>query len=308
MNSGLHAADFINTVSRTFLKELVEGYFYEHDIMSDLMRNIIIRRHKEACAVGIRNAPPALSDPRKDPSLTENYWFEPVSGEFTDIKTGKSANKAAVQQALDLNMDPDAPLLFWPSRIARPQKGFELLLDIVPHLINTYAHDKLQIGVVANGEQELITRIKKLQSEFQGRVSYRSFDRDLSQQGMAGADFILMPSLYEPCGTPQVVGQLYGSPPIVRKTGGLADTVHHLSHNGIDGSGFVFEEYNCDGFLFAIKEAIDFHRKAPSFKLNVLTRIMREAEQKFSIRETARKYVEVYEEVFDRAGQSVKVV
>ncbi len=309
MNSGLHAADFINTVSRTFLKEMVEGYFKEHNIMSNLMRQIIIRRNQEERAVGIRNAPPAISDPRNDPALVKKYWIEKNAKEgWVALKEGKEANKAVFQKEMNLEPDPLAPLFYWPSRIARPQKGFELLLTVIPELMKHYQADRLQVAVAANGEQDLIARIRKFQEDFPGRISYRPFDREVSQRGMAGCDFVLMPSLYEPCGTPQVVGQLYGSPPVVRKTGGLADSVEHLSHNGIDGSGFVFEEYNAEGLLYGIDEAVGFYRRDPEFKIRVLSRIAGEAVQKFSIRETAKKYIDVYEEIFRRSGHPVKVV
>jgi len=95
---------------------------------------------------------------------------------------------------------------------------------------------------------------------------------------------------------------------VVRKTGGLADTVKHLSHNGIDGSGFVFEDYITEGFIFGIREAMKFYLKGEHFRTHVLERIMREAEKNFSIKDTARKYIEVYKEIFERAGHKVNVV
>lgn len=308
MNSGLYAADAINTVSPTFLKEMVEGYFEEHDIMSETMRDIVISRNKEKCARGILNAPASAADPRRDPYLVQKYWFEKVEKcEVNDVAHGKMKNRRQLQKELGLHESGYGPIFFWPSRIARPQKGFELLLSILPHAVGSYYHDNLQIAVIANGEQELVEQIKQYERDFPGRVSYRPFDRRLSQLGIAGSDFVLMPSLYEPCGTPQVVGQLYGTPPVVRKTGGLADTVKHLSYNGIDGSGFVFEEYNEDGLLFGMDQAIKFYRREKSFKVHVLERIMKECVQKFNIKNTAKQYIEMYEEVFNKSGRKIPV-
>jgi starch synthase len=309
MTSGLYAADMINTVSATFLKELVEGYFKEYSIMSEYMREIIIQRNNEECATGILNAPDSGADPRKDRSIVQRYWVEKNgSSGVTDLKKGKAVNKKAFQTEMGLDVDPSAPIFYWPSRIARPQKGFELVCNVVPNIMHEYGPEKLQIAVVANGETELVEKIKKLALEFPGKVSYRSFSRKLSAIGIAGSDFVLMPSLYEPCGTPQVVGQIYGTPPVVRNTGGLADTVKHLSFNGIVGSGFVFEDFNTDGLEFAVSEAMAFYRKGEDFRINVLKRIMKEAVQKFNIKVTAQRYIDLYTEIFHRAGRKVSVV
>jgi len=309
MSSGLHAANFINTVSRTFLKEMVGGYFEEHEIMSERLRSVVIRRHQEGCAKGIRNAPPSNANPEKDRALAARYGLHPNPEKgILSIGEGKQQNKAVFQKEMGLPVNPGAPLFFWPSRIARPQKGFDLLLKLIPLLIETYGKEKIQLAVVANGEAKLVAEIKALAKAYPEHICYRSFSRTVSARGLAGADFVLMPSLYEPCGTPQVVGQLYGTPPIVRKTGGLADTVRHLSFNGINGSGFVFELYDADGLAFGVAEAMRFFRREDAFRYRVLERIMREAQAKFNIKDTARKYIEVYEEIFRRSGQPVKIV
>ncbi|MBN2416909.1 glycogen/starch synthase [bacterium] len=308
MTSGLYAADHINTVSKTFLKEIVEGYFKEYNLMSEYMRSIVIERYEKGRASGIRNAPTSQADPRVDPLIAYNYWYEPDQAkDVLCLGEGKARNKELLQKQMGLRIDPDAPVFFWPSRIARPQKGFELLLAIIPALMSDCTWERIQIAIVANGDTELVSRAKQLQEQFPDRVRYSSFERKLSQMGLAGGDFVLMPSLYEPCGTPQVVGQIYGTPPVVRKTGGLADTVHHLSHNGLIGSGFVFEEYNSDGLLYGISEAMRFWRHDKPFKCRVLERIIRESTQKFNIRDTARKYIELYEDIFERTGIKVKV-
>ena len=92
------------------------------------------------------------------------------------------------------------------------------------------------------------------------------------------------------------------------KTGGLADTVKNLSNNGIDGSGFVFEEFNADGILFGIRGAMGFYQKDEEFKYRVLARIMKESVKKYNIKETAKQYIELYEEIFKLTGQKVSVI
>jgi ADP-glucose type glycogen/starch synthase len=306
MTSGLYAADFINTVSPTFLKEIVEGYFQEHYMIPDSMRAMVRHRYKEGSAIGILNAPELTADPRIDPLLARKFWYEDTGDpNIADVREGKQRNKAYFQHAAGLKEDASIPLFFWPSRIAKPQKGFELLLDLIPHLMG---HFNLQIAVVANGDLSLIPGIEHWQRTFPGRVCYRPFNRQLSQIGKAAADFLLMPSLYEPCGIPQVEAPRYGTLPIVRRTGGLADTVDQLSNNGIMGNGFVFQDFIPSGLWFGIQRAMSFYKKKEEFKLNVLKRIMKESFARFNIQATAKKYIEVYEQIFRRTEPGLKIV
>jgi starch synthase len=202
-------------------------------------------------------------------------------------------------------VDATIPLFFWPSRIARPQKGFELLLDIVPYLMDKFS---LQISVVASGELDLIGRFQHWQHVFPGRVSYRPFTRKLNQIGKAAGDFLLMPSLYEPCGIPQVEAPRYGTFPIVRRTGGLADTVDILSGNGLIGNGFVFQDFMPSGLWYAITRALSFYKRDPAFRSAVQKRIMKESFAKFNIENTARKYIQVYEQIFRKTDPGLKVI
>lgn len=306
MTSGLFAADYINTVSPTFLIEIVEGYFREHGIIPDSMRHVIRDRYLRGSAAGILNAPMVSADPRIDPFLKQKFWYEETGGsEIADLLEGKMMNREYFLKQMGLEPNFDTPLFFWPSRIARPQKGFELLLKLIPQLMTDY---KMQIAVVSTGDSELIAKLKEFQKEFPGKISYKAFSRDLNQIGKAAADFILMPSLYEPCGIPQVEGPRYGTFPIVRRTGGLADTVEHLSSDGSSGNGFVFEHFTPEGLLYGIREAMTFYSKDAQFRASVQRRIMEESFKKFNITNTAKRYIEVYQQIFSRYDPSLKVV
>jgi starch synthase len=307
LTSGIFAADMINTVSPTFLKELVEGYFRDHGLIADDMRAQVRVRWEQGSALGILNAPSATADPRIDPLIAHRYWHTRTDDDTVlPYAEGKARNKAEFQRLAGLEVDHEAPLFFWPSRIARPQKGFDLLLAILPSLMSY--HRKLQIAVVANGDLELIHQMERFARDFAGRVSYRAFDRRLSQQGKAGSDFLLMPSLYEPCGIPQVEGPRYGTLPIVRRTGGLADTVEHLSGNGIAGNGFVFNDFLPDALWFGIDEAMRFYGKEMRFRHRVRRRVIRESFERFNITVTARKYIDCYQAIFERYDPSIRVI
>jgi starch synthase len=306
MTSGLHAADMINTVSPTFLKELVNDYFEDHNIMPNHMRDVIKTRYSLGDARGILNAPVESADPRKDPALIQNYWYRPMAcGDIVDVRNGKSANKIHIQKKLGLEENLEKPLFFWPSRIAHPQKGFDLLLKVIPVLVSKYP--EVQIAVIANGDSELVNNYTALAKNLPNNVAYLPFDRDLSQEAKAGSDFILMPSLYEPCGTPQVEGPRYGTLPIVRRTGGLADTVDSLSGNGLIGNGFKFDDFDSDALRYGFEEALKFYAKGPDFRTKVQKRVMKESFDKFNIENTARSYIDMYQDILRRDSPNIKV-
>ena len=149
-----------------------------------------------------------------------------------------------------------------------------------------------------SSDQSINEQIRQYQEEFPGAIGYQSFTRRLSQLGKAASDFILMPSLYEPCGIPQVEAPRYGSLPIVRRTGGLADTVDQLSRNGLIGNGFVFEPFTAEALRQSLDESMEFYRRGREYRGFVQRRIMKESFKRFSIERTARAYIDIYETIF----------
>jgi len=291
LTSGLFTATRINTVSPTFLREIAENAFSRYALIPDPVRRTVASRFKEGAASGILNAPMPTADPRVDPMIHRKY-------DARSLVRGKQLNKLHFQDQMKLQAEPKAPLFFWPHRLASPQKGVELMLAAIPFIMT--ASPTAQFAVVANGQMDHVYGCQRLMNAFPGRVAYHSFSRELSQLGKAGADFILSPSLYEPCGIPQVEGPRYGTLPIVRKTGGLADTVEPLTETG--GNGFVFREYQVAGLVGAIREALAFYEKPLRTRARILRRIMIESFLRFNIGRTVDRYVELYEEIL---GQRV---
>jgi len=275
LTSGLFAATRINTVSPTFLREIAENAFSRYALIPEPVRRTVTRRFEEGAASGILNAPMPTADPRVDPMIHRKY-------DARSLVRGKQLNKLHFQDQMKLQAEPKAPLFFWPHRLASPQKGVELMLAAIPFIMT--ASPTAQFAVVANG--------------FPGRVAYHSFSRELSQLGKAGADFILSPSLYEPCGIPQVEGPRYGALPIVRKTGGLADTVEPLTET--TGNGFVFREYQVAGLVRAIREALAFYERPLRTRARIVRRIMIESFMRFNIGRTVDRYVDLYEEILGK--------
>ncbi len=284
--SGLFAASRINTVSPTFLREIAEDAFSEFYLIPDPVRRVIAKRFEEGDASGILNAPMPTADPRVDPLIHRRY-------DVRHMVRGKQSNKLRFQGELELRADPKAPLFFWPHRLVSPQKGVELMLAAIPFIMTT--SPTAQFAIVANGQVDHVSACRRLMSAFPGRVAYHTFSRALSQLGKAGSDFILCPSLYEPCGIPQVEGPRYGTLPIVRKTGGLADTVTPLTP--AKGNGFLFQDYQVAGLVEAIREALAFYAQPLRPRARILRRVMLESSQQFNIARTVDQYIDLYQEI-----------
>ncbi len=290
LTSGIFAAHFINTVSPTFLDEIVAG---RHDFIPVQIRQEIAAKARAGCASGILNAPDESMNPSVDPYLNNRYTPETVLN-------GKAANKATLQKRLGLEIRPDAPILFWPSRLDPSQKGCQLLADIFFEVISKYYSRHLQIVVVANGGFQPIFRHIAAFHDLRGRVAVHDFDESLSRLGYAGSDFVLMPSLFEPCGLPQMNAQYYGALPIVHNTGGLHDTVEPLNLSAGTGNGFRFDIYDSGGLLWAIDEAMRFYDLPQDVKLPVLQRVMRQAMDRFNHDVMAKAYIRIYESMLAR--------
>ncbi len=302
LTSGIFASHFINTVSPRFLWEIVEGW---HPVVPWSVREEIRNKYHAGCASGILNAPDASYDPRIDNSLVQTFGHK-------DFREGKRANKAAFQHEMGLEVNPDAPLFFWPSRLDPVQKGPQLVTDILYKTISDYWDSGMQFAVVANGPHETHFRDIILDFDLGKRVAIVDFDERLSRLGYAASDFMVMPSLFEPCGLPQMTAPMYGSLPVVHGTGGLYDTIRPMDIEGATGNGFRFDDYNPDALRWAIDEAVRFYALPSETKDPQIRRVIKESAKEFSHEEVARRYIEIYEQMLARplveqkAGEELK--
>ena len=288
--SGIFAAHFVNTVSPTFMEEVVRG---EHHFVPANVRVELAHKKAAGCAAGILNAPPVQYDPQVDAHLAARY--SPA-----DFVPAKRANKLAFQHTVGLAEDAGAPLLFWPSRLDPVQKGCELLAGILLRVIETYKADGLQTAIVADGPYQGVFHDIVASANMFHRVAITDFDERLSHLAYAAADFILLPSRFEPCGLPQMIGPRYGTLPIVHDTGGLHDTVRHIDLAAHAGNGIVFKHYDENGLAWAIDEAMRFHRLPRPQAEREICRIMHESAHAFNHASTARQYFALYERMLER--------
>ena len=203
-----------------------------------------------------------------------------------DLK-GKAADKAALMEAFGLSQDlAEAPILAVISRLA-DQKGFDLLAEILPQLMK----QKLMLVILGTGDEKYHRWLAAEAPKYKGKLGVNiAFDNKLAHLMEAGADMFLMPSRYEPCGLNQIYSMKYGTIPVVRETGGLADTVTPVGDPKTLGTGFVFSDYTPAAFLKAIHTALDAYANKDLWQ-----RIMLHAmAQDFSWKVSARAYLELY--------------
>lgn len=282
--SGILAADQMNTVSPSFLNELAGGDHFTPWSVVDAVRGKL----GADSAHGIVNSLPPGFFPAQDSHLAEKY-------DASSHPSGKRANKRLFQSKLGLEIDDEAPLLFWPSRLDPVQKGCHLLAEILYRVVSDYWALGLQIAFIADGPYqshfENIARFHGLQN----RIAIRPFSENYSRLGYAASDYMLMPSSYEPCGLSQLIGLRYGSLPIVHATGGLRDTVMPLHSEKNLGNGFPFEVYNAESLRWAIDQAIQFHIRPHAERSRNITRIMNDATKDHQASAMVDRYVEIYQ-------------
>ncbi|MEK6851988.1 MAG: glycogen synthase GlgA, partial [Candidatus Thermoplasmatota archaeon] len=246
LKAGIVYADRVNTVSPTYAKEIQTAEYGEK--LDGLLRS------RAAKLSGILNGIDyAVWNPAKDKHLAQTYTKTPVEK--------KAKNKAALQREVGLAADPKAPLIGIVGRVTA-QKGFDILTPALPDILDMGA----QVVLLGTGEKKYEEPLAALAKENPSFVAALKYDEALAHRIYAGSDFFLMPSRFEPCGLGQIISLRYGTVPIVRATGGLADTVTDVTADPKAGNGFVFAEYTTEAFLDAAKRGLEFHRKGRGWK------------------------------------------
>lgn len=241
LKAGLFYADHITAVSPTYAREITQPEFGYG--MEDLLK----QRQLEGRLTGILNGvDPAIWDPEQDLLLNARY--------NRDVLDAKLENKRQLQITMGLKIDDKAPIFAVVSRLTK-QKGLDLVLEALPGLLEQGG----QLVLLGAGDAELQQGFLAAAAEYPGQVGVQiGYHEAFSHRIIGGADVIMVPSRFEPCGLTQLYGLKYGTLPLVRRTGGLADTVNDSSlENLADGiaSGFVFEDSNAWSLLRAIRRA-----------------------------------------------------
>jgi len=278
MKAALATADKISTVSPRYAEEI------QDPPMSCGLEGVL--RHRREDLVGVLNGVDyGTWSPTTDPHLASNYSVD-------NWREGKAACKRALQAEMGLPQRDDVPLLANIGRLA-DQKGFDLISDVMPRLAESL---DAQWALLGTGDPYYEGMMQRLAHEHPERVAVRvGFSNELAHRIEAGADMFLMPSRYEPCGLNQMYSLKYGAVPIVRETGGLADTITNASEATIaDGSanGFSFADASAYALSMAIDRAVRAYRD-PSVWERLVETGMR---QDWSWGRSARQYVDLYQQ------------
>jgi starch synthase len=279
MKAGLVFADVINTVSERYAREIQENAEFGAGLEGVL-------RSRSADLYGILNGVDYTQwNPEDDQLIAHHYGPGDLSP--------KGKNKTALRKAFGLpESGQEQPVIGMISRLA-DQKGFDLVLQVAKKIL---ALD-LQLVILGTGEKKYHRRLQALQQKCPLKLGLAlTFDNRLAHQIEAGADMFLMPSRYEPCGLNQMYSLRYGTIPIVRATGGLADTIVDVDHDPDAGNGFVFREYQADRMLATIERAVAAFGNRTLWK-KLVERAMA---ADFSWARSAEKYRQLYRKALQK--------
>ncbi|HDN69322.1 MAG TPA: glycogen synthase GlgA [Gammaproteobacteria bacterium] len=277
IKGGLVYADWVTTVSPTYAEEIQTskyGYGLEG----------LIGYRKDNLTGIVNGVDYNVWNPGRDILIPVQFTARSL--------THKIENKQALQEHFKLPVDKTIPVFAVISRLVE-QKGIDLILKIVPDLVK----QKAQLIVLGSGDSKLETGIRDAVKKYPKQVAaHIGYDEALSHHIEAGADMFLMPSRFEPCGLNQIYSQRYGTVPIVRNTGGLADTVTDTTPETIESktaTGFSFNKAKAPALLKTVERALGYYRQPEIWQQIVCTGM----KQDFSWKRSAQLYIELYETV-----------
>lgn len=280
IKGGLQFADMLSTVSPTYAKEI------RTPALGCQLDGLL--RARADRLVGILNGADYDEwDPEHDPHLPHHYTV--------DALQGKAASKAALQRELGLQRDTAIPLIGFVGRLVE-QKGVDLILAVLGNLLE----QPVQVVILGTGNRDFELALSALADDKPQRCHVRiGFSEPLAHRIEAGADLFLMPSRYEPCGLNQIYSLRYGTLPVVRRTGGLADTVTDISAGLDKATGFVFDAASPPDLLTTLQRALTLYSDNPQGWLKVMHNAMT---RDFSWRQSAQAYLELYQQALAHAG------
>ena len=270
MSQGILLADTLTTVSPTYASEILTPQY------GSGLDQLLNYRSNELYGI-VNGIDCEEYDPAADPYLERRYDYTAAEG--------KTTNKLAVQRKSGLPQDTDVPLVGMVSRLDE-QKGIDLLLQSIDAFVG---ETRAQLVILGEGREHYHRALAEAVSKYPTRLSLNiARDEQLARLVYGGSDMFLMPSRFEPCGLGQLVAMRYGAIPIVRHTGGLADTVKDVTEVG--GNGFLFQDYGVSDMLEAVKRAeASFYHRAEWNDL-----ISRNMKLDFSWKAPASKYEDIY--------------
>ena len=277
MKAGLVYADIISTVSKVYAEEIKTPQYGE------LLEGLLQKRSNDLFGI-VNGIDYEQFNPQTDKSIAKNYG--------TDNLDDKKVNKTALQREMGLPCR-NVPLIGLISRLSG-QKGLNLIIDRVDDML---AKD-IQFVLLGTGDEYYHEQFRAIATKYPEKIAVNlGFNAKLAQMIYAGSDMFLMPSRFEPCGLGQIISLRYGTIPIVRATGGLAETITDYNTDKENGNGFSFREFSSGAMLDAIDRAIYVYNNCPDEWKALVRRAM---EMDFSWDSSAKKYEELYKHTIEK--------
>lgn len=290
-------ADVVTFVGKSFLEEILEGRFDNWNLFAgarNTFNEIKIKSHFNQNRV-IMNGISSVELPENQAYLTQSFGPNTL-----DIIGAKKQNLVEFQKSMGLNINKDAILLYWPSRIDENQKGIESLLNCALFLLHN--HPNIQIAIVGDDsspEKKYIPYLNSLISMApKGQIAHRPFEKKLSNQGYASSSIIIGASHYEPFGLFWLQGVCAGAFGVGANNGGAVDILRELEVEKNHGNGFFYKTPNAEGLKQGLQNAIVAVKqlqKNPKLYNTHLRRMMIDARRDFSTTKMIESYIEVYE-------------
>lgn len=282
MKSAIMEADFVNTVSETYARELMNS-----DYLSYGMRPYLKNKCKEGKFTGIINGIDyQVFNPETDEGIPLKYNFE-------NYRDGKLEAKKALYEKLGVDFYTNVPMIGIVSRLTE-QKGIDLIEEIIEDLLHECAFKFIILG---SGDPKYEEFFRNLEAKHPFKVKcYLGYSDKLAHLVYAASDMFLMPSKFEPCGLGQMIALRYGSLPIVRETGGLKDSVDPYNEYELTGNGFSFTDFNSHDMLYVIKYAFRTYSQPHCWDILVQNAMASD----FSFEHSAKKYIQMYRRVMGK--------
>lgn len=272
MKGAIQLADKVVTVSPTYARELADPFF------ASGLENIVKANSYKTTGI-LNGIDMDLYDPSTDKALFANYSASDTSG--------KAVCKRELQKMLGLPERADVPVIAVISRLVS-HKG----LDLVKRILDELLYEDVQLVVLGKGDVDYENYFKYMEGRYGCKCrALIAFNRDMASKIYSGADILLMPSRQEPCGLSQMIACRYGTVPVVRRTGGLADSIKAYNEARDVGNGFAFTNYNAHEMLYVIKDAILTFGKKDEWKKIVDYALASD----FGWNKSSEKYIELFD-------------
>ncbi|MCX5646657.1 MAG: glycogen/starch synthase [Phycisphaerae bacterium] len=306
--TAIRHATKVSYVGEKFLKEIVGDYFLHEMVIPWSVRVETKARYYGRDTLVIPNgiSPDVFPENQEEHPEADQPGLARRYGPYDSLIEAKKINLMKFQRKTGLRVDPEAILLYWPSRLDPVQKGVDLLEAVAQRFVSE--NPGVQIAVVgdpAGGDNFHADVMGRIACASGGRICYQRFSQDLSTLGYAAAGDVFGASLYEPFGQIDVVGNIYGATATNRDTGGYSDKIVPLSLRAWgapmdQGNGVLFRDYNAAGLWWGLSTAVQNHRyfrEHPREWEKQMRRIMKEARSTWSMDNMVAKYITAYEDL-----------